>query len=142
MKRLWSRQQLGAWLCQGISPRQLALTLALGCAIGCIPVVGVPTLLCTGLALALRLNLPAIQAANYVVMPLQILLIFPFFRMGAWLLPLHAGAGASVQWAAGMALQALLGWAIVAIPAVLLMTVTLTYLLRRIPALATMEAGN
>src|SRR5580693_10789122 len=73
------------WLRQGISPRRLALTLALGFAIGCIPVVGIPTLVCAALALALRLNLPAIQAANYLVMPLQLLLIVPFVRLGGWL---------------------------------------------------------
>src|SRR5208282_6377489 len=73
------------WLRQGISPRRLALTLALGFAIGCIPVVGIPTVLCSALALALRLNLPAIQAANYVAMPLQLALIVPFVRLGGWL---------------------------------------------------------
>src|ERR1035441_2493001 len=66
-----------AWMRQGISPRRLALTLALGFAIGCIPVVGIP--------MALRLNQPAIQAANYVAMPLQLILIVPFVRMGGWL---------------------------------------------------------
>ncbi|MGD0548488.1 MAG: DUF2062 domain-containing protein, partial [Terracidiphilus sp.] len=64
------KRKAAEWLRQGISPRRLALTLALGFAIGCIPVVGIPTLVCAALALALRLNLPAIQAANYVVMPL------------------------------------------------------------------------
>src|ERR1700684_3938127 len=68
-----------------MSPRRLALTLALGFAVGCIPVVGIPTLVCAALALALRLNLPAIQAANYAVMPLQLLLIVPFVRFGGWL---------------------------------------------------------
>ena len=73
------------WLSQGISPRRLALTLALGLAIGCIPVIGISTLVCIALAFALRLNLPAIQAANYAVMPLQLFLIFPFVRLGGWL---------------------------------------------------------
>src|SRR5580658_5326810 len=75
------------WLRQGITPQRLALTLALGFAIGCIPVVGIPTLVCAALALTLRLNLPAIQAANYIVMPLQLLLIVPFVRLGGWLIP-------------------------------------------------------
>ena len=78
---------------QGISPRRLALTLALGFAIGCIPVVGIPTLLCAVLALALRLNLPAIQAANYLVMPLQLVLIVPFVRLGGWLFASGSNAG-------------------------------------------------
>jgi len=58
------RRKSALWLRQGTSPQRLALTLSLGFAIGCIPVVGIPTALCAGLALALRLNLPAIQAAR------------------------------------------------------------------------------
>jgi uncharacterized protein (DUF2062 family) len=142
------------WLRQGISPRRLALTLALGFAIGCIPVIGIPTVLCAALALLLRLNLPAIQAANYAVMPLQLVLLVPFVRLGGWLLsssryqgvqpgnPLHAApmsVVARMSWLAG---QALLAWAVLAIPAVLFLTFTLTLLLRRIPALAAAEAGN
>src|ERR1700732_2274741 len=73
------------WLSQGVSPRRLALTLALGFAVGCIPVIGIPTVLCAGLALALRLNQPAIQVANYAAMPLQFALIVPFVRLGGWM---------------------------------------------------------
>src|ERR1700721_578399 len=80
------RQNAKLWLRQGMSPRRLALTLALGLAIGCIPVVGIPTLVCAALALTLRLNLTAIQAANYLVMPLQLALIVPFCRLGGWLI--------------------------------------------------------
>src|ERR1700677_3552337 len=79
------KRNAALWLLQGISPRRLALTLALGFAVGCIPVVGVPTLVCAALALMLGLNQPAIQAANYAVMPLQLLLIAPFVRFGGWL---------------------------------------------------------
>lgn len=139
---------------QGISPRRLALTLALGFAVGCIPVVGIPTLVCAALAVALRLNLPAIQAANYAVMPLQLLLIVPFVRLGGWLVAsnhtqsLQAGAllhssplalATQMGWLAG---QALLAWALIAMPAVLLLTFMLTKVLRRIPAVAAAEAGD
>jgi uncharacterized protein (DUF2062 family) len=142
------------WLSQGISPRRLALTLALGFAIGCIPVIGVPTVLCLGLALALRLNLPAIQAANYVVMPLQLLLIAPFVRLGAWLIsakpvgvltPHALPHFSTLNLAArmgGMAGEALLAWLLVAVPAVALLTATLTLMLRRIPMLQSAEAGD
>src|SRR3984885_8490003 len=87
MRRLTAAAKRNAmhWLGQGISPRRLALTLALGFAIGCIPVIGIPTILCATVALALRLNLPAIQAANYVAMPLQFALIVPFMHLGKWL---------------------------------------------------------
>ena len=143
---------------QGITPQRLALTLALGFAIGCIPVVGIPTLVCAALALTLRLNLPAIQAANYIVMPLQLLLIVPFVRLGGWLIParidpvasqpfqasalLHASPQVLVTQMGWLAGQALLAWLLLAIPVVLLLTFTLPLLLRRIPALAAAEAGD
>jgi uncharacterized protein (DUF2062 family) len=147
------KQKAALWLRQGISPRRLALTLALGFAIGCIPVVGIPTLACAALALTLRLNLPAIQAANYAVMPLQLALIAPLVRMGGWIMapgPHQAArAGALVSaWPlnlafrmASLAGQAMVAWFVIAIPAVVLMTLALTVLLRRVPALAASEAG-
>lgn len=139
------------WLRQGISPRRLALTLALGFAIGCIPVVGLPTLVCAALALTLRLNLPAIQAANYAVMPLQLILIVPFVRLGEWLfasgrdralaatLLQHAPLTLALHFA-GVALHALLAWLLVAGPAVVILTFALTLVFRRIPALAAAES--
>lgn len=138
-------RRASVWLSQGISPRRLALTLALGFAVGCIPVVGVPTLLCGALALAFRLNFPAIQAANYAVMPLQLFLIVPFVRLGHRLMPSATGFAPaslmrlpSLHWAASLsslAGQALLAWVLVAAPAVLLLTLALTPFLKRIPAL-------
>jgi uncharacterized protein (DUF2062 family) len=142
------------WLSQGITPRRLALTLALGFAIGCIPVVGIPTVLCAALALALRLNQPAIQAANYVAMPFQLALIVPFVRLGRWLVSadparalepgvllhlhsLHVAARVGI-----LAGEALLAWLLFAVPAVLLLTATLTRMLRRIPAIGVAEAGD
>ena len=142
------------WMRQGISPQRLALTLSLGFAIGCIPVVGIPTLVCLALAVALQLNLPAIQAANYVAMPLQLLLIVPFVHLGERLFAFGSGraieAGALLQAPpvdmisrmGGLAGQALLAWLLIAIPAVALMTAALTVLLRRVPALAVAETGN
>lgn len=151
--RARQRQQIEGWLRQGISPRKLALTLALGFAIGCIPVVGLPTALCFVVAMALRLNVPAIQAANYMAMPLQVVLILPFIRLGGWLFAwghqqpaltadtlLH-GSPAKLLWASGsVAGQALGAWMVIAGPAVLLMTMALTLVLRRVPALAAQRA--
>lgn len=150
--------KVAAWLRQGVSPRRLALTLALGFAIGCIPVVGVPTLLCAALALALGLNQPAIQAANYAAMPLQLLLIVPFVRLGGWLFhssPIRVSQFAAVLRIAPADLirqrsmttqllaqltgafgHAMLAWLLLAIPAVALFTGALTLLLRQVPAFA------
>jgi uncharacterized protein (DUF2062 family) len=143
------KRNAAVWLRQGISPRRLALTLALGFAIGCIPVVGIPTVLCAGLALLLKLNLPAIQAANYVVMPLQVALIVPFVRLGGWLF--RSGSSRAVP--SGPLLHmpplelvlhvgGLAGQAVIALPAVALMTAILTVVLRRVPALAAAKLAD
>jgi len=146
------KRTLTLWLRPGVSPHRLALTLALGFAIGCVPVVGIPTLICAALAFALRLNLPAIQAANYAAMPLQLLLVVPFVRLGAWLFsvgPIRAAEAAALLHTpptevltqlAGLFGHALLAWLLIAIPAVLLMTWTFTLVLQRFPLPQPVEA--
>jgi uncharacterized protein (DUF2062 family) len=98
----WFRQRILApileLLRQGVTPEKIALSLAFGLGLGIIPVLGVSTLLCTGVALTLRLNLPAIQLVNYLASPLQLALIIPFVRLGEHLLgsppqPLTLAAG-------------------------------------------------
>ena len=71
-----------ALLRQGLAPRELALCLALGTGIGLFPVLGVSTPLLAAIALLWRLNLAAIQLVNYLIYPLQLLLIIPFVRIG------------------------------------------------------------
>jgi len=148
------RQNVAGWLQLGVSPQKLALTLALGFAIGCIPVLGVTTTLCIILALGLRLNFPAIQAANWAAAPLQLVLILPFVRLGGRMFSfgsgraiqigslLHTSPLALISQVCGMAGQALLAWLLIAIPMVALMTAMLTMLLRRVPALAQAESGD
>lgn len=148
------RLKAALWLRQGVSPGRLALTIALGFVIGCIPLIGLPTALCALVALAFRLNQPAIQAANYAAMPFQIVLILPLVRLGGKLMPItvhpvlntsalgHLPAPFTAHSAAfamqmgGMATQALIAWLLLAIPVVLLLTPTLTLVFRRVPALA------
>jgi uncharacterized protein (DUF2062 family) len=80
------RDPLLALLLQGMSPRRLALCVAIGIVVGNIPILGVSTLLCAAIALLFRLNLPAIQLAQWAMAPTQLLLIIPFVRLGEWLL--------------------------------------------------------
>lgn len=70
---------------QGTSPEKIALTIALGIILGVTPVLGSTTLLCTLAAIVFRLHLPAIQFVNGVVYPLQLILLIPFYRLGAWM---------------------------------------------------------
>ena len=81
----WQRRVVApivAQLRQGITPPQIALTLAPGSVIGILPILGVTTLLCALFALVLRLNQPVIQVVNYLIYPVQIALLFPFYRAG------------------------------------------------------------
>jgi uncharacterized protein (DUF2062 family) len=72
-------------LLKGISPRKIALSLACGVVFGLFPIMGSTTILCTGVALALGLNLPAIQTVNFLIYPVQLALILPFIRAGQML---------------------------------------------------------
>lgn len=119
---------------QGMSPRRLALCVAIGVVVGNIPILGVSSILCAGIALAFRLNLPAIQLVQAAMAPTQLLLIIPFVRLGERVLhaprqPLSitGGLGLVAQGAAhaiaalgDAILHAGLAWALVAPAAVLL----------------------
>lgn len=74
-----------ALLSEGMTPHKLALTLALGIMLGAIPVLGTTTILCALAAVVFRLNLPLIQAMNFLAYPLQLLLLIPFMQAGQWI---------------------------------------------------------
>jgi uncharacterized protein (DUF2062 family) len=138
-----AQEKILSWLKCGISPRRLAFTLALGFAIGCIPVLGVTTALCALLAMVLGLNMPAIQAANWLAMPLQVVLLIPFLRLGQWLFPaqsiaftrdeiltrIQAAPWQAVVQMGGLFGHGLLAWLITAAPLLLVMTFLLTPLM-------------
>lgn len=67
---------------QGISPEKISLGMACGIVLGVFPVLGSNTILCGLAAIIFRLNLPAIQLENYIVYPLQLVLLIPFFHLG------------------------------------------------------------
>jgi hypothetical protein len=64
------------------STSKTAWTIALGFAIGMFPLMGLTTIACVLIAGALRLKQASIQLGNYAALPLQILLIIPFLRLG------------------------------------------------------------
>ncbi|HEX3602929.1 MAG TPA: DUF2062 domain-containing protein [Steroidobacteraceae bacterium] len=79
-------EPLIALLRAGLAPRRLALCIAIAIVIGNIPVLGVSTIICAGIALVFRLNMPAIQLVQAAMAPTQLLLIIPFVRLGEWIL--------------------------------------------------------
>ncbi|MBX0289319.1 DUF2062 domain-containing protein [Hymenobacter sp. HSC-4F20] len=76
-------QPLVGLLRQGLTPHQLALTVALGTAFGLVPVLGITTLLTTFAAVRLRLNVAAALLIAHLWSPVQLLLIIPFMSQGA-----------------------------------------------------------
>lgn len=147
------RERAAVWLRSGVNPRRLAFTLALGFAIGCLPMLGVTTGICALLALAFGLNMPAIQMANWIAMPFQAVLLVPFLRFGQWLVPgsgtrvdngrlifapgpmiAHAMAAPlhAIEQLSALFGRAMLAWGITALPALLLLTLLLTPVLHAV----------
>lgn len=123
---------------QGVSPRDLALTIAVVVFIGTNPFIGTTTVLCLAAGLLFRLNHPIVQALNYALFPAQIALIIPWTRVGEYLTgservsfspddviaAFHRGIGAFWADYAVVGLHAVIGWLVVApFPCVLLFVV-------------------
>ena len=119
-------------LTSGMTPRKLVMTLCIGAAIGTMPLIWGTSLLCILLAHVFRLNHVALQSVNYLLYPLQLALLVPFYRLGAWLLPwgtpvpphLFSGlfhlSGASLHILGWIMFKALAAWTLTALPAALL----------------------
>lgn len=134
------------FLKQGITPEKLAITVSLGTLVALFPVPGTTTALCAGIALWLRLNMPAIQFVNYVLWPLQLLLIIPFIKAGEWMigwvhLPLSLAEIQTLfetDWLEGIRvlwrslLQGVIVWLVVSIPASALAYIILLPVFRRV----------
>lgn len=145
-----------ALLRQGVTPEKMSLCLALGAGIGVFPILGTTTALCAVVALALRLNLVAIQIANYLVYPLQLLLIIPFLRLGervvgAPAFPLSVrqivehfsgGVWQGVTTLSTALLHATLGWLVVVPAAMAVLSFGMRPLLRRMAAAYAARKGR
>jgi uncharacterized protein (DUF2062 family) len=141
-------EPLLALLRQGMTPSSLALCVSIGIVVGNIPILGVSTILCALIALAFRLNLPAMQLAQAAMAPTQILLIIPFVRLGEWIAraprqPLSIKEGLALieqgVWHAVIVLKDAIvhggiAWALVAPPAVYVLYRILTPIFARASA--------
>jgi uncharacterized protein (DUF2062 family) len=67
---------------QGMTPRKLAATVAVGTVAGLVPAFGVSSAISTAVAARFRLNIAATVLVGYLVHPLQLLMIIPYIRMG------------------------------------------------------------
>jgi Uncharacterized protein conserved in bacteria (DUF2062) len=102
---------------QNLSPDQAALLLSVGLVLGVFPIMGCPTVLCLLAACGLRLNVAALQLLNNISSPLQLALLLPLARAGAWLCG-NAGppAGSLAGKLGAGALHAVVGWICICVP--------------------------
>ena len=137
-------EPIAALIKQGISPEKISMGMASGIVLGVFPVLGSTTILCGLAAIILRLNLPAIQLVNYMVYPLQLVLLIPFFHLGNLLfqvdpLPLSAQEFITLLrsdlWGTIRAfwnttLHAIVAWLLVSLPTFLILHFTLLRLIK------------
>ena len=135
-------------LLQGITPEKIALSIAVGFALGIFPVIGATTVLCFLAAFLFSLNLPSLQLVNVLAYPMQLLLMIPFIRAGEILfrasklslsLPkieamVRTGIGPAIQALWEATIHAIVVWAIVAPVIIFPVYKVLVLLLRKVAA--------
>jgi len=124
--------RLQAVMTCGLTPQKLALTLCIGIALGIMPLLWGTSLICLMLAHLFRLNHVALQTVNFMLYPVQLALLLPFFKLGAWLFPwgppippnmlstLISSPGSSLHLLGWIVLTSLAAWLVTALPAALL----------------------
>ncbi len=119
-------------LAYGLSPFQLAITLSFGITLGLFPFIGLTSILCFVFAFVFRLNLIVIQLVNWVVAPLQLVLLVPFYQIGNYFNSYFSNASLVTNTATvnvigsnffqkillliDSQILAILGWAVICVP--------------------------
>ena len=79
--KIW--EKFKALLKQGLTPKQLAISLVVSTLVSIFPIFGITTIALTCIALPFRLNLPIMITFSYIVGPLKFLVLIPFINLGA-----------------------------------------------------------
>jgi len=131
---------------QGFSSETLAMSISIGIIGGAFPVIGLASYACLMLTLAFRQNIIIVQVVNWLVYPLQILLIIPFLRIGnsifsggAFTITLHqivaafqSGILNGIRLIGLISLYGIIAWIALAIPALIILYTLFLYLFRTI----------
>lgn len=72
-------------LTQGVTPRQVTLTLSIGTVCALFPFLGFTWLVNLIVGIALRLNQPILQTLNQLLTPVHIPMIVVYIRAGEWI---------------------------------------------------------
>ena len=79
--KIW--EKFKALLKQGLTPKQLAISLVVSTLISIFPIFGITTIALTCIALPFKLNLPIMITFSYIIGPLKFLVLIPFINLGA-----------------------------------------------------------
>lgn len=129
-----------------MTPHKLAVTVSLGSVVGVLPFFGITTVLGTALAARFRLNIAATVLVSYLVQPLQLLFFLPFIKAGIYMFGLdelrlsleEMVAMFRADWLDALAklwvanLAGVSVWALLALPAGLVLYFALLPLLRKV----------
>jgi len=87
MNRLFAMisTKVGRALKQGWTPEAVCWSAAWGCTIGVFPIYGVTTITLALIGSIWKLNHSLLQAFNYLIAPLKLLLIIPYIRLGEFI---------------------------------------------------------
>jgi uncharacterized protein (DUF2062 family) len=80
------RDPILAQLTQGITPEKISLTFAVGTACALFPIFGTTTVLCTAVAIVLKLNQPLIQVLNQLLWAAYFPVMYVCIRFGETIL--------------------------------------------------------
>jgi len=75
---------------EGLTPEKLAFSVTLGIIAGVFPVMGTTTLVGLLLTMLFRQNLLVVQAVQWILALVQVLLVIPFMQFGAYILNQNA----------------------------------------------------
>jgi uncharacterized protein (DUF2062 family) len=131
---------------EGFSSEKLALSVSIGIIGGTFPIIGLASFVCLILTLLFKQNLVIVQVTNYMVYPLQIVLLLPLLRIGNSVLAsnhivltLHQvvlafqiGVLHGINELGSILLYGALAWVVVAAPALLILYIIFLVFFKRI----------
>jgi len=131
---------------QGFSSETLALSISIGIIGGAFPVLGLASYMCLLLTLTFRQNIIIVQVINWLVYPIQILLLIPFMKLGNAIfggsdmtLTFHqvvvafqSGILNGLKLIGIISLYGVIAWVVIAIPALFILYSLFLFLFRNI----------
>jgi len=131
---------------EGFTSEKLALSVSLGIIGGTFPIIGLASLVCLALTILFKQNLVIVQVTNYLVYPLQIVLLLPLLRIGnsvlasnhialtlnQVILAFKVGILHGINELGIILLYGALAWVAVAVPALLILYIIFLVFFKRI----------